>query len=66
MVSYRLHDAGKIDRIELNGVVKDLTNNPWSDVNFIRPGVSGAVRGTNTLRVYDVAGNWRVYRFTLV
>jgi glycosidase len=66
MVSYKLHDAGKIDRIELNGVVKDLTNNPWSDVNFIRPGVFGAVRGTNTLRVYDVAGNWRVYRFTLV
>lgn len=65
LVSFKLHDAGKIDRVELNGKVKDLTDNAWSDVNFVRPGVFGAVQGQNTLIVFDVAGNAREYTFTL-
>lgn len=64
-VSFTLHDAGKIDRVELNGRVKDLADAPWSDVNFVRPGVFGAVEGVNTLAVYDVAGNVQTVRFTL-
>lgn len=64
-VSFKLHDPGKIDKVELNGVVKDLTNNAWSDVNFIAPGVFGAVAGANTLVVYDVAGNTETVTFTL-
>ncbi|WP_162458380.1 family 43 glycosylhydrolase [Pseudactinotalea terrae] len=65
-VSYKLHDAGKIARAELNGHVVDLVDNAWSDLNFIRPGVFGAVQGENTLVVYDVAGNTQTITFTLV
>ncbi|MDR7187126.1 hypothetical protein J2X85_004196 [Microbacterium trichothecenolyticum] len=65
LVSFKLHDAGKVDKVTLNGVVKDLTNNVWSDVNFVKPGVFGAVAGANTLIVHDVAGNATSIQFTL-
>lgn len=64
-VSFKLHDAGKIDKAVINGVIKDLTNNAWSDLNYISPGVFGAVRGENTLVVYDVAGNTTTQAFSL-
>jgi hypothetical protein len=64
-ISFKLSDAGLIDRVELNGVVKDLSNNAWSDVNFVTPGVFGAKSGENTLVVYDVAGNAETVTFTL-
>ena len=64
-VSFKLHDAGKIAKVELNGVVKDLSDNDWSDINFVAPGVFGAVQGENTLIVYDVAGNTQTIVFTL-
>ncbi|WP_308798116.1 beta-xylosidase family glycoside hydrolase [Agromyces silvae] len=65
VISFKLHDAQRIDRVELNGTVKDLVNDPWSDVNFIAPGAFGAVSGSNTLVVFDVAGNSETYTFTL-
>ncbi|WP_439591330.1 Ig-like domain-containing protein [Microbacterium sp.] len=65
LVSFKLHDAGKIDRITLNGKVKDLTDNAWSDLNFVKPGVFGAVEGANTLVAYDVAGNTTTLQFAL-
>ena len=65
LVSFKLSDAGKVDKVTINGTVKDLTNNAWSDVNFIKPGTFGAVRGANTLVVYDVAGNTQTTTFTL-
>ncbi|MET0910580.1 MAG: Ig-like domain-containing protein [Ilumatobacteraceae bacterium] len=65
LVSLKLFDAQKVDKVVLNGKVKDLTDNAWSDVNFIAPGTFGAVRGANTLVVYDVAGNSRTITFTL-
>ncbi|MFF2372260.1 alkaline phosphatase family protein [Agromyces sp. NPDC058110] len=64
-VSFKLFDAGKIDRVVLNGTVKDLVNNAWSDLNGVKPGVFGAVRGANTLVVHDVAGNTSTIGFTL-
>lgn len=64
-LSYKLFDAGKIDRFVLNGVERDLSDNTWSDINFIRPGAHGAVLGENTLVVYDVAGNATTVVFTL-
>jgi hypothetical protein len=64
-VSFKLYDAGKIDKIVLNGVEKDLTDNTWSDLNFVRPGVFGAVEGRNVLKVHDVAGNVTTVRFRL-
>ncbi|WP_246190696.1 fibronectin type III domain-containing protein [Agromyces agglutinans] len=64
-VSFKLYDAGKVDKVEINGVVKDLSNNAWSDVNFVGPGVFGAVAGANTLVVHDVAGNTTELAFTL-
>ena len=65
MVSFKLHDAGKIDKVVLNGVEKNLTDNAWSDVNFVKPGTFGAVEGQNSLVVYDVAGNSTTIQFTL-
>ncbi|KAA9084138.1 rhamnogalacturonan lyase family protein [Microbacterium radiodurans] len=65
VVSFKLHDRGQVSRVEINGVEKDLTDNVWSDVNFLRPGTYGAVRGTNTLVVYDRAGNAQPYTFVL-
>lgn len=64
-VSFKLNDAGKVDKVALNGVVKDLSNNVWSDLNFVKPGTFGGVAGKNTLVVYDVAGNATTVEFTL-
>ncbi|MDQ0727972.1 endo-beta-N-acetylglucosaminidase H [Microbacterium sp. W4I20] len=64
-VSFKLYDAGKIDRLSVNGVVKDLTDNTWSDLNFVKPGAFGAVAGSNTLEVLDVAGNRTQVSFVL-
>ncbi|MET0735141.1 MAG: alpha/beta hydrolase domain-containing protein [Microbacterium sp.] len=65
LLSVKLYDAGKIDKVVINGVVKDLVDNAWSDVNGLRPGVFGAVAGANTMVVHDVAGNTREFVFTL-
>lgn len=65
LVSFKLFDAGKVSQVVLNGVVKDLTDNAWSDLNSVKPGVFGAVRGQNTLVVHDVAGNTATVVFTL-
>ncbi|GAA4852370.1 hypothetical protein GCM10023221_35120 [Luteimicrobium xylanilyticum] len=64
-VSFKLYDAGKIDKVTLNGVEKNLTDNAWSDVNYVTPGVFGATKGENTLVAYDVAGNTTTVTFTL-
>lgn len=64
-ISFKLFDAGKVDKVELNGKAKDLTDNRWSDINFIKPPRFGAVKGENTLTVYDVAGNSETYTFIL-
>lgn len=65
-VSFKLYDLYKIDKLTLNGVPKDLTNNQWSDLNGVHPGDEfGGVEGENTLVVYDVAGNETTLVFTL-
>lgn len=63
--SFKLYDAGKIDKLTLNGVEKNLTDNAWSDLNNVKPGVFGRVEGANTLVVYDVAGNTTTVEFVL-
>lgn len=65
-VSFKLFDAGKVDRLTLNGVAKNLTDNTWSDLNYVKVGAFGGVAGVNTLVVYDVAGNATTLEFTLV
>lgn len=65
VVSFKLFDEGRIDALSLNGVEKDLTDDVWSDLNGVKPGVFGAVEGVNTLIVRDVAGNETTVRFTL-
>ncbi|MEO3746454.1 carbohydrate-binding protein [Plantactinospora sp. B5E13] len=64
-VSFRLADAGKVDRLTLNGVGKDLADNTWSDLNGVKPGAFGGKAGSNELKVYDVAGNVTTLTFTL-
>ncbi|MET0295883.1 MAG: Ig-like domain-containing protein [Microbacterium sp.] len=63
--SFKLYDAGKIDRLTVNGVAKDLANGVWSDLNSVKPGVFGAIEGLNTLVVFDVAGNATTLTFWL-
>lgn len=65
-VSFKLFDEGKIDRVVLNGVVKDLVDDRWSDLNGVKPGVFGAKLGANVLEVFDVAGNVTTIEFTLI
>lgn len=64
-VSFKLFDAGKIDRLTLNGVEKDLVDDVWSDLNGVKPGVFGAREGQNELTVRDVAGNATTLTFVL-
>ncbi|MEV7610516.1 endo-beta-N-acetylglucosaminidase H [Microbacterium sp. NPDC089320] len=64
-VSFALHDEGKVDRLFLNGVEKDLVDDRWSDLNRVKPGAFGAVAGENTLKVVDVAGNATEVTFVL-
>ncbi|CAN5381004.1 hypothetical protein BH09PAT4_BH09PAT4_07750 [soil metagenome] len=64
-MSFKLYDQYKIDKVTVNGVVKDLSNNNYSDLNNVKPGSFGAIEGTNTLVVYDVAGNTTPLTFTL-
>ena len=64
-VSFKLHDTYKVDKIILNGATKDLSDNAWSDLNNVKPGVFGAKEGENTLLVYDIVGNVFTYTFTL-
>ena len=63
--SFKLSDEYKIDKVVINGVVKDLSDNQWSDVNGVKPGVFGAVEGSNTMVTYDVAGNKTTTTFVL-
>ncbi|GAA3634723.1 hypothetical protein GCM10022200_17450 [Microbacterium awajiense] len=65
-VSFKLHDPGKIDRVELNGTAKDLNDNVWSDLNHVVVGTFGGVLGPNQLKVFDIAGNVTLVEFTLV
>ncbi|HWU60070.1 MAG TPA: glycoside hydrolase family 76 protein [Microbacteriaceae bacterium] len=65
LISLKLHDAGTVDKVTLNGEEKDLSDNSWSDLNFIKPGAFGAKQGVNDLVVFDVAGNTKDYQFTL-
>lgn len=64
-LNLKLNDPAKVDRVVLNGVVKDLTDNVWSDLNGIKPGVFGAVEGSNSLVLFDVLGNSSTYNFTI-
>ncbi|RYZ88153.1 MAG: hypothetical protein EOP06_11460 [Proteobacteria bacterium] len=64
-LSLKLNDPAKVDRVVLNGVVKDLSDNVWSDLNGIKPGVFGAVEGPNTLVSLDVLGNSSTFTFNL-
>lgn len=63
--SVKLYDNALVDRVVINGVVKDLSNNKWSDVNSIKPGVFGAVEGQNVFEAYDVLGNKSSWSFVL-
>ncbi|MGH8956632.1 MAG: GH116 family glycosyl-hydrolase [Microbacterium sp.] len=66
LVSFKLSDNTKVDKVTLNGAVKDLTDNRWSDLNAVKSGVFGAKLGVNELTVFDIAGNATTVTFTLV
>lgn len=62
-VSFSLYDKYKVDKYTINGVLKDFTNNQWSDANFQNI-KNHLVEGINTLVLYDIAGNSTSYEFT--
>lgn len=66
IISFKLYDNYLIDKVVINGVTTDMTNNQWSDANDIIPGnYWGAVEGQNTITLYDVAGNSSSHDFIL-
>lgn len=65
MLSLELSDIGKVDRVILNDVTTDLTDGTVTSLDRITVGHLGAVKGENTLTVYDVAGNATTYAFIL-
>ena len=57
-LSLKLYDANKVDKVVVNGVLKDLTNDNYSDVNFLAAGSFGIQEGVPfTVVAYDVQGN---------
>ncbi len=62
-VSFSLYDANKVDKYVLNGWTSDFSNNNWSDANFANF-KAHLVQGSNTLTLYDAAGNSTAYVFT--
>jgi len=57
-VTYTLADAGELASVSINGVVTPLTGQSF-DLGVIKAGTFGAVTGTNTLIVSDVAATRR-------
>ncbi|MEG1146259.1 MAG: hypothetical protein RSE21_02365, partial [Bacilli bacterium] len=64
-VSFKLYDQYQIKEASLNGVLKTLTPNVWSDFNDIEVGKFGGKYGENTLIVKDMSNNETVITFTL-
>lgn len=65
LVSFKLYDEYLVDKIIINGTEKDLTDNQWSDHNFVAIGQNGGIEGENTITLVDVAGNETTYTFFL-
>lgn len=64
-VSFALSDdESGLDRFAINGVVTPLSGESY-ELESVKPGTFGAVRGANTLVVYDVEGNAQTVTFTL-
>lgn len=63
IVSFKLHDTQKVDKYELNGTTRDVTDSNWSDANY--QNIKNLLEeGANSITLYDVAGNTTVYEFT--
>lgn len=55
-ISFKLSDDHLIDKFVVNGKTFDVTDNMWGDANF--DAIKGSLKeGTNTITLYDVAGN---------
>ncbi|GAA1856745.1 Ig-like domain repeat protein [Microbacterium koreense] len=61
--SFKLHHPGlgQVDYVTVNGVVRDLSNAKWSDLNA---SAYAAQPGLNTVAVFDTAGNSSSFQFT--
>lgn len=62
-VSFKFYDSHNIDKYEINGVTVDLGNAPWSDANYANI-KSKLNQGSNTIVLYDAAGNTTEQTFT--
>lgn len=66
IISFKASDPSKVVKFDLNGVVKNVVPNQWTDLDFVTPGKYGAVEGDNILTAYDALGNVSsVFLFTL-
>ena len=65
-VNFKLYDATKVAKFQVNtGAIVPVTPNSYSDANGITVGQKGGVQGANTIRVWDIAGNYTDFAFTL-
>lgn len=63
--SFHLYDQYKVKKVVVNGVEKTLSPSTWSDLNNVKPGSFGGAEGSNTVVLYDLAGNTTSYSFVI-
>ena len=66
-VSFSISDGVGVREWQLNNAAsQQVTVSKWGDINNVTIDTTGAIEGTNTLKVRDTAGNEATYEFTLV
>ena len=65
-LSLKLYDLNKVDKVVVNGVLKDLSNSAYSDVNSLTVGSFGIQEGVPfTVVAFDVQGNSTTKTYTI-
>ena len=65
-VSFSISDGVGVREWQLNNAAsQQVTVSKWGNINNVTIDTTGAIEGTNTLKVRDTAGNEATYEFTL-
>ena len=64
VIHFKLSDNRLVDKFEVNGTMKDISDSQWGDANYDVL-ASLLKEGENTIVLYDVAGNSTEYKFKI-
>lgn len=64
-ISFSITDGVGLQEWQLNNVTNTLTVSTSNSIDNITSNTTGAIEGTNILKVHDTAGNEATYEFTL-